>query len=237
MMVPRIQFNGFKEEWRKCKLGDISKIERGGSPRPIKDYLTDSIDGLNWIKISDAPEHGSIISNTQEKIKPEGLSKTRIVLPGDLILSNSMSFGKPYIVNIIGCIHDGWLGFKYDKRKLDTIFLCHLLGTKELYEQYKKLAAGSIVNNLNKELIENVFIFVPSLPEQRLIGSFFRFLDELIESQERRVRKLRGGKTAFLNSLFPKDGERFPKFRFPGFTEEWQECSLGDVVKLIGGNA
>ena len=85
------------------------QIERGGSPRPIDDFITDSPDGLNWVKIGDAPAQGNRIIKTAEKIRPEGLSKTREVHPGDLILSNSMSFGKPYIMGIDGCIHDGWL--------------------------------------------------------------------------------------------------------------------------------
>jgi type I restriction enzyme, S subunit len=95
--------------WVWCYLDDIAAIARGGSPRPIQSYLTDDPNGLNWIKIGDS-ERGTIyINNTREKILPEGLKSTRMVFPGDLILSNSMSFGYPYIMNIEGCIHDGWL--------------------------------------------------------------------------------------------------------------------------------
>lgn len=100
----------YQEYWEQRKLGELLRIERGGSPRPIDEYITDDLEGLNWIKIGDAPIDGSsLITSTAERIKKEGLGKTRQVFPGDLILSNSMSFGKPYILGIPGCIHDGWL--------------------------------------------------------------------------------------------------------------------------------
>ena len=83
--------------WEQRKFSELVQIERGGSPRPIDDFITDAPNGLNWVKIGDAPTQGNYITKTAEKIRPEGLSKTREVHPGDLILSNSMSFGKPYI--------------------------------------------------------------------------------------------------------------------------------------------
>ena len=110
--VPEVRFPGFTDAWTQSKFGPLVTIERGGSPRPIDRFITDSPNGLNWVKIGDAPKQGNYITKTAEKIRPEGLSKTREVHPGDLILSNSMSFGKPYIMAINGCIHDGWLAIR-----------------------------------------------------------------------------------------------------------------------------
>ena len=90
------------------RLGEVCEVQRGGSPRPIKDYITDSPEGLNWIKIGDVEPAGKYITQTVEKIKESGLNKTRKVSAGDFLLSNSMSFGRPYILKIDGCIHDGW---------------------------------------------------------------------------------------------------------------------------------
>lgn len=125
------KFRYIKNAWEQRKFSDLVQIERGGSPRPIDDFITDSPDGLNWVKIGDAPAQGNYITKTAEKIKPEGLSKTREVHPGDLILSNSMSFGKPYIMGIDGCIHDGWLLIRNTYKVFDLTFLCHLLGTPQ----------------------------------------------------------------------------------------------------------
>ena len=170
----------FHYSWEQRKFSDLVQIERGGSPRPIDDFITDSPDGLNWVKIGDAPAQGNYITKTAEKIKPEGLSKTREVHPGDLILSNSMSFGKPYIMGIDGCIHDGWLLIRNTYKVFDLTFLCHLLGTPQMIIQYKSLAAGSTVNNLNKELVGNTVVTIPTIKEQRVLGQYLETLDNLI---------------------------------------------------------
>ena len=189
------------------------QIERGGSPRPIDDFITDSPDGLNWVKIGDAPAQGNYITKTAEKIKPEGLSKTREVHPGDLILSNSMSFGKPYIMGIDGCIHDGWLLIRNTYKVFDLTFLCHLLGTPQMIIQYKSLAAGSTVNNLNKELVGNTVVTIPTIKEQRVLGQYLETLDNLITLHQREF--------AFLCK------EKSKKFRY--IKNAWEQRKFGEV--------
>ena len=176
--------------WEQRKFSDLVQIERGGSPRPIDDFITDSPDGLNWVKIGDAPAQGNYITKTAEKIKPEGLSKTREVHPGDLILSNSMSFGKPYIMGIDGCIHDGWLLIRNTYKAFDLTFLCHLLGTPQMIILYKSLAAGSTVNNLNKELVGNTVVTIPTIKEQRVLGQYLETLDNLITLHQRKWKRI-----------------------------------------------
>lgn len=200
--VPEIRFTGFTGDWEQRKFSDLVLIERGGSPRPIDDYITDAPGGLNWVKIGDAPEQGRYITKTAEKIKPEGLSKTRRVQPGDLILSNSMSFGKPYIMGINGCIHDGWLLIRDTQGKFDLKFLCHLLGTDQMLTQYRMFASGSTVNNLNKELVGNTTIFLPTTKEQKVIGDYLESLDNLITLYHRKLEKLKQLKQAMLHKMF-----------------------------------
>jgi len=95
------------DSWEWVRLGEICDVARGGSPRPIKSFLTTQDDGINWIKIGDTDKDGKYISSTKERIIPSGVSKSRLVHKGDFLLTNSMSFGRPYILNIDGCIHDG----------------------------------------------------------------------------------------------------------------------------------
>ena len=187
---PEIRFKGFTDPWEQRKFSELVQIERGGSPRPIDDFITDAPNGLNWVKIGDAPTQGNYITKTAEKIRPEGLSKTREVHPGDLILSNSMSFGKPYIMGIDGCIHDGWLLIRNTYGVFDLTFLCHLLGTPQMLSQYRSLAAGSTVNNLNKELVGNTVVTIPSITEQRVLGDYLEQLDNLITLHQRELEKL-----------------------------------------------
>jgi restriction endonuclease S subunit len=191
--VRGFSLGSFAVSWEQRKFSELVLIERGGSPRPIDEFITDSPDGLNWVKIGDAPEQGNYITKTAEKIKPEGLSKTRQVQPGDLILSNSMSFGKPYIMAINGCIHDGWLLIRDTENRFDLKFLCHMLGTTQMLEQYKSLAAGSTVNNLNKELVGNTLVSIPDKAEQVVIGGYFEHLDNLITLHQREPTYFTGG--------------------------------------------
>src|SRR5690349_8394425 len=96
-------------EWPLVALGDVFEIGRGGSPRPIDAFLTGDPEGVNWIMISDASEGSKYITQTKKRIRPEGAKRSRTVKPGDFLLTNSMSFGRPYIMRTSGCIHDGWL--------------------------------------------------------------------------------------------------------------------------------
>ena len=233
--VPAIRFAGFTDPWEQRKLGELVVIERGGSPRPIDEYITDDTNGLNWVKIGDAPSLGRYISKTSEKIKPEGLSKTRQVHPGDLILSNSMSFGRPYIMAIEGCIHDGWLLIRDEPKSFDPMYLCHMLGTPKMLNQYRMLASGSTVNNLNKELVSNASILMPCKSEQKVIGQFFNHLDDLITLHQRKYDKLVVFKKSMLEKMFPKDGESVPEIRFAGFTDPWEQRKFSDIVDVCSG--
>lgn len=234
--TPKLRFKGFTDAWEQRKLGDLVQIERGGSPRPIDDYITDALNGLNWVKIGDAPAQGNYIKKTAEKIRPEGLSKTREVHPGDLILSNSMSFGKPYIMGIYGCIHDGWLLIRNTYNFFDLPLLCHLLGTPQMLNQYRSLAAGSTVNNLNKELVGNTVVTIPNIDEQRVLGQYFNRLDNLITLHQRKLERLKNVKKSMLDKMFPKDGEVVPEIRFKGFTDAWEQRKAVDIAEYSKGN-
>jgi len=227
--APAIRFKGFSDAWEQRKFSELVQIERGGSPRPIDDFITDAPNGLNWIKIGDAPTQGNYITKTAEKIRPEGLSKTREVHPGDLILSNSMSFGKPYIMGIDGCIHDGWLLIRNTYGVFDLTFLCHLLGTPQMLSQYRSLAAGSTVNNLNKELVGNTVVTIPSITEQRVLGDYLEQLDNLITLHQRKFEKLTNVKKSMLEKMFPQNGSSYPEIRFKGFTDPWEQRKLGEI--------
>ena len=179
--VPQIRFKGFTYPWEQRKFGDCVIIQRGGSPRPIEAYLTtDAVNGINWIKIGDVKTGERYITKTAEKIIPEGIKNSREVFPGDLILSNSMSFGRPYIMGVYGCIHDGWLVIKDTNNLFDKEYLLQLLSSEYMYNQYRQLASGGVVNNLNSELVQNTKILLTDSEEQKKIGAIFKTIDNLI---------------------------------------------------------
>lgn len=232
MENPKIRFKGFTKDWEQRKFSELVTIERGGSPRPIDKFITNDENGLNWVKIGDAPEQGNYITQTAEKIRPEGLSKTREVHPGDLILSNSMSFGRPYIMAIDGCIHDGWLAIRDTKKNFDLKFLCTLLGTDGMLNQYKAMAAGSTVNNLNKELVGGTTVTFPMVEEQIKIGDYFTTLDHLITLHQRKCEQTKKLKKYMLQKMFPQNGAKVPEIRFYGFTYDWEQRKLIDYLEV-----
>ena len=158
------------------------------------------------MKIGDTTESGKFISSTEQKIKPEGLHKTRLVYPGDFILSNSMSFGRPYIMSIKGAIHDGWLLLRDTSDILNKSFLFHILGSPFVYNQFSKLAKGSTVKNLNISLVSQVKINLVSKSEQRAIVAkieeLFSELDKGEEDLKKAQEQLKVYRQAVLKKAF-----------------------------------
>lgn len=166
--------------WCWNRLGDINNIARGGSPRPIKDYLTDDENGINWIKIGDTTKEGKYIDSVKEKIRPEGMKKSRFVHKGDFLLTNSMSFGRPYILNVDGCIHDGWLVLSPIGEVYTSDFLYHLLSSSFAFEQFTNVASGGVVTNLNSDKVADTIFPVPPLAEQqRIVAKIEKLFEQL----------------------------------------------------------
>jgi len=201
MLTGTKRAKGFTEKWRKSKIGDICIISRGGSPRPINKYITEDPDGLNWLKIGDIDSEAKFINRTTEKIKKSGLSKTRLIPKGSFILSNSMSFGRPYILNIDTCIHDGWLSLHDIDENVDKDFLYYLFLTPYVQNQFASYAAGSGVKNLNKEIVSNCDTMLPSLSEQQYIAKFLSVIDAEVELLEKKEKILQAQKQALTIKL------------------------------------
>ena len=191
-----------EEKYPVVRLGDHVTVMRGGSPRPIDAYITNAENGIRWIKIGDALPDQLYISDTKEKIKPEGAKKSRRVYAGDLILSNSMSFGRPYILKVDGCIHDGWLLIRDEEKKFDKRFLCFYLASDVTLAQYKKYAAGSCVNNLNSELVASVEIGMPPIEQQIRMANILEKIDRQVEAASTMYLLLSKLRSSLLQQLF-----------------------------------
>ena len=170
------------ESWAWARLGSILEVARGGSPRPIQEYLTTAENGVNWIKIGDTDKGGKYISHTKEKIKPEGIAKSRYVHSGDFLLTNSMSFGRPYILKTDGCIHDGWLVLSDHYNCCMVDFLYYILSSPFAYYQFCENVSGAVVKNLNSEKVANSLFPLPPLIEQNRIAAKIESLLPLIQS-------------------------------------------------------
>ena len=172
------------QSWCWVRLKSIADVARGGSPRPIKDYITEAEDGINWIKIGDTEKDGKYINYTREKITPAGLKKSRLIHKGDFLLTNSMSFGRPYISNIEGCIHDGWLVISPIGESFIQDYLYYLLSSRFSYDQFCGVVSGAVVQNLNSDKVAGALFPLPPIEEQKRIVEFLESIMPYIKTYE-----------------------------------------------------
>ena len=142
--------------WNSGKLGDFAEIKRGGSPRPIQEYLSDS--GLRWLKISDVTSlQTPFIIDIKDHIIEAGLRKTVFLKAGSLVLSNSATPGIPKILDVDSCIHDGWLYFPESKFSKEYLYLYF----KYIRQQLVNLSNGSVFNNLKTDILKGYPTILP----------------------------------------------------------------------------
>ena len=225
-MVNEILRTDIPDDWDVINLGNYAQIFRGGSPRPIQDFLTTSDAGVNWIKIGDVSTDAKYITSTEERIIPEGVARSRMVYKGDLILSNSMSYGRPYILNIDGCIHDGWLVIQKYEKTFDRGYLYYALSSDQTMQQYIAMAAGSSVQNLNKEKVSKVVLPCPSIQEQSKIAEILSDIDALITGLHKLIRKKKDIRQGTMQMLVTG------KKRLDGFSGDWVKINLAKNSRL-----
>lgn len=221
------------KNWCWCFLGNIAFIRRGASPRPIKTYVTENEAGINWIKIGDT-NGGKYITHVNEKITEEGAKKSVFVEEGTLLLSNSMSFGHPYILKVKGCIHDGWLALT-PSEVINKEYLYYALLASEWY--FEQVAVGTAVRNLNSERVAGTPTPLPTLPEQQRIvdriENLFAKLDEAKQKAQDALDSFETRKAAILHKAF--NGELTAQWRKDHGVglESWDNAALQDVCEKI----
>ena len=164
----------------RVRFGDVATIVRGASPRPIQAFITQEADGVPWIKIGDVPAGGKYITNTAQRVTLAGASKSRRVLPGDFVLSNSMSFGRPYISKIDGYIHDGWLAISDFGESFVPDYLYYLLRSAPVQAEFARRAGAGTVKNLNADIVKRVQIPVPTREKQEQVVELLDRFDALV---------------------------------------------------------
>ena len=214
------------KDWPSVALGDIFEIARGGSPRPIQNFLTEEPDGVNWVMIGDASDSSKYITHTKKRILKTGVKNSRMVYPGDFLLTNSMSFGHPYIMKTSGCIHDGWLVLSNKKGVIDQDYFYHLLGSDLIYAEFSRLASGSTVKNLNIEIVKGIKVSLPPLEEQRRIAAI---LDKADGVRRKRKEAIRLTEELLRSTFLEMFGDPVTN------PKGWEVESLGDLVEFRTG--
>lgn len=230
--IPKRRFSNFEDEWEEKKLEELSNIVRGASPRPIQDpKWFDEKSEIGWLRISDVSEQDGRIYKLEQRLSELGQQKTRVVHEPHLLMSIAATVGKPVINYVKTGVHDGFLIFLEPKFNLEFMFKW-----LEMYKnQWKRYGQPGSQLNLNSDIVKNQTIILPECNEQVAIGSFFQLLDQSITLHQHKLDKLKNLKKSYLAELFPAEGERVPKRRFPGFEGEWEEKKLGEVVEFKRG--
>lgn len=189
-----------ESKWDVFKIGQLVDIVRGASPRPIKHFITDSQEGINWIKIGDIDPKSKYIVKTKEKITKVGAEKSRFVNVGDFIISNSMSFGRPYIMKTQGCIHDGWLLMTNFNDALLKDYFYHIVSSGIIQNQFIDAASGGTsVDNLNIEKVSHTKIPLPPLDIQEKIVREIEKIEEQVINAEAQINTYKDSIKDFLS--------------------------------------
>lgn len=222
-------------EWKSCKIGDVVSVRRGASPRPIKDYVSET--GMHWVKIADATKDQTrFINFTSEFIKEEGIEKSVVVNPGDLIVSNSATPGLPKFMNIAACVHDGWLVFDcYNGILKDFLYYYFIVIRGRLVNQ----ANGSVFKNLKTDIVRNFDINLPDLDTQKKIVKILSQIDKKIETNIEINKDL----LSIADSIFKKEFRNFEDYSeddlitsdFGLIPKNWYYATLDEISDVAIG--
>ena len=233
--IPKRRFREFRDApaWEQRKLGELAEIVGGGTPSTsVESYWDGDID---WYAPAEIGEQ-IYLKSSQRKITEEGLNKSSAkVLPvGTVLFTSRAGIGKTAILLKEGCTNQGFQSIVPNKNKLDSYFI--FTRSEELKRYGETVGAGSTFVEVSGKQMANMELMMPTtMDEQQKIGEYFSNLDNLITLHQRKLEKLRNLKRAYLSEMFPAEGERKPKRRFPGFTDAWEQRKLGDIVDVCTG--
>ncbi|NDR69669.1 restriction endonuclease subunit S [Fructilactobacillus sanfranciscensis] len=229
-LVPHRRFKEFQNAgaWEERQLKELGDIQTGNTP-PTSDSDNYSLDGVLWVTPTDIKS--LVISNTAKKLSQVGVTKARIAKAGSILVTSIASIGKNTLLRMDA-------GFNQQINSLtptsenDSYFL--LTQSEKWSEKMKQTAASATMQIVNKTDFSNISTYVPvHKEEQQKIGSFFKQLDDTIVLHQRKLNKLKKLKSAYLTEMFPAEGERKPKRRFAGFTDDWEERKLTEIVNRV----
>ena len=227
-VVPNVRFKGFTDDWKQCKLGEVSESYSGGTPSVgNKSYYGGSIPFIRSAEINS--------ESTELFLTEEGLtnSSARMVSKGDILYAlYGATSGETGRSRINGAINQAILAI-LPHDGYDSEFLMQWLrkSKQNITDIYLQGGQG----NLSGAIVKDLEVNFPSLAEQRQIGNYFQSIDKLITLHQQKITLLTKLKKAMLEKMFPKKGSVIPEFRFNGFANAWEQRKLRDIVDVCSG--
>ena len=226
--APKLRFKGFTDAWEQRKLGDIGTITTGSTPSTsIPDYYSD--DGIIWVTPTDISEN--ITFKSARKLSELGQQVGRVVPKNTILVTCIASIGKNTMLGNTGSFNQQINGLTPNENKYEPYFL--LIESEIWSAQMRKSAAAGTMQIINRTEFSGLETWIPKLNEQKVIGTYFRNLDNLITLHQRKLDRLKNIKKSMLDKMFPKDGEVVPEIRFKGFTDAWEQRKLSEIADKV----
>lgn len=228
---PKRRFAGFTDDWEERKLGEVAEIVGGGTPNTNNpEYWDGDIDWYVPAEIKDQ----IYADGSERKITKLGLEKSSAkILPKykTVLFTSRAGIGKMAILRRSGATNQGFQSMVLND-ETNSYFVFSM--SDLIKEKAERVASGSTFSEISGKLLEGLDFMFPTKLEQEKIGAYFRNLDHLITLHQRKLDKLNFMKKSYLSEMFPQEGEKKPKRRFKGFTDDWEQCKLGEVCSEIG---
>jgi len=232
----KTQIARIPEDWEAVRINQICKVRRGASPRPIGDpsYFSDT--GRGWVRIIDVTSSYKYLKSTTQYLSPKGESKSVKVNPGDLIMSICATIGRPIIVDMSACIHDGFVWFSELSKHVNTEYLFYILQSKE--KDFVSRRQTGTQGNLNTTIVGRTTIPLPPFFEQQKISEILSTVDEAIQKTDEAIQKTERLKKSLMQELLTrglgnKEVGEHPKLgKIP---KGWKVKKIGDVCKVVTG--
>lgn len=227
--VPKIRFKGFTDDWEQRKLGEIADIVGGGTPSTSKDEYWDG--DIDWYAPAEIINQ-IFVSSSERKITQEGYnnSSAKMLPIGTVLFTSRAGIGKTAILSKKGCTNQGFQSIVPHENELDSYFI--FSRSEELKKYGETVGAGSTFVEVSGKQMSAMNLLLPtSYTEQQKIGAYFSTLDRLITLHQRKCDQTKELKKFMLQKMFPKKGEKNPEIRFSGFTDDWEQRKLGEVLK------
>ena len=228
--TPAVRFEGFTEDWEPRKIGNIGEVVTGSTPSTHHpEYYSE--DGIPWVTPTDIIKN--VTSDTPKKLSHLGAQVGRVVPAETILVTCIASIGKNTMLAKTGSFNQQINGLVPDKQKYNPYFL--LTESYHWSEKMKREAAAGTMQIVNKNDFSAIETFVPELLEQQFIGYYFQQLDNFIALHQSKYEKLVNIKKSMLYKMFPQNGRKVPEMRFKGFTDDWEQRKLGDIVGIYDG--
>ncbi len=226
---PSVRFKGFTDVWEQRKVSEVAEVIGGGTPSTGNPEYWDG--DINWYAPAEIGEQ-IYVESSERKITKLGLEKSSAkVLPAHktVLFTSRAGIGNTAILRAPAATNQGFQSMVLHD-DINPYFVYSMTDT--IKAKAERVASGSTFAEISGKMLGNLEFMFPSKPEQDKIGGYFESIDNLITLHQRKYDKLLNIKKAMLEQMFPRNGQRFPKIRFEGFTDAWEQRKLGELVEI-----